>query len=86
MGRPAIPPALAYNSSPPDEGTRHASVAPSGLATVMLVREREASQGVIIGERFCPLCTSMEYHIVKRVLTRRCLPHGKVMMLFRLVP
>jgi hypothetical protein len=28
----------------------------------------------------------MEYHIVKRVLTRQYLPPGKVMMLFRLVP
>jgi hypothetical protein len=28
----------------------------------------------------------MEYHIVKRVLTRQCIPPGKVMMLFRRVP
>jgi hypothetical protein len=32
------------------------------------------------------LYLSIEYHIVKRVLTRRCLPTGKVMMLFRHVP
>jgi hypothetical protein len=57
MGRLAIPPAPAYSSQPPDEGTRHASEAPSGLVMTMLVRGREASRGVVSSERFCPLCT-----------------------------
>jgi hypothetical protein len=47
----------------------------------------EASRGIVIGWRFCPLrYLPMKYRIVKWVLTRRCLPPGKVMMLFRLVP
>jgi hypothetical protein len=53
----------------------------------MFVGEREASQGIVIGWRFCPLWyMSMEYRIVKWILTRRCLPHSKVMMLFRHIP
>jgi hypothetical protein len=30
---------------------------PSDLIVVVLVRGKEASQGIVIGERFCPLCT-----------------------------
>jgi hypothetical protein len=55
------------------------------------------SQRCLLGEAKLPghhywwgvlssLYMSMEYHIVKRVLTRWCLPPGKVMMLFRRVP
>jgi hypothetical protein len=57
MGRLAIPPAPAYSSEPPDEGTRHASEASSGLVAAMHVGGREASRIIVIGERFCPLCT-----------------------------
>jgi hypothetical protein len=54
---------------------------------VMFVGGGEASWGVVISWRFCPLrYMSMEYCIAKWVLTRRCLPPGKVMMLFRHVP
>jgi hypothetical protein len=38
-------------------GTRHAGEVLFGLVTAMLVVGREASRGVIIGERFYPLCT-----------------------------
>jgi hypothetical protein len=41
MGRLAIPPASDYSSKPPDEGTRHAGEAPSGVVAVMLVEERK---------------------------------------------
>jgi hypothetical protein len=57
MGRLAIPPAPTYNSLLPDEGTRHADEASPSLVTAMLVGGKEASRGIIIGERFCPLCT-----------------------------
>jgi hypothetical protein len=52
----------------------------------MFVGGREASWGVVIGWRFCPLrYLPIEYHTVKWVLTRRCLPPDKGMMLFRRV-
>jgi hypothetical protein len=55
--------------------------------SVMFVGGRESSRGFVIGWRFCPLrYLPKKYHIVKWVLTRRCLPPGKVMMLFRRVP
>jgi hypothetical protein len=42
---------------------------------------------IVIGWKFCSLrYLPMEYRIVKWVLTRRCLPLGKVMMLLRRVP
>jgi hypothetical protein len=43
MGRLDIPPATAYSSQPPNEGTRHAGEASSSLVMTMLVRGREAS-------------------------------------------
>jgi hypothetical protein len=50
----------------------------------MFVGGREASWGIVIGWRFCPLqYLPMEYRIVKLVPTRRCLPPGKVIILFR---
>jgi hypothetical protein len=53
----------------------------------IFVGGKEASWGVVIGWRFCPhWYLSMKYRIVKWVLTRQWLPHGKVMMLFRRVP
>jgi hypothetical protein len=53
----------------------------------MFVRGREASRGIVIGWRFSPLrYLSMEYYIAKWVVTRQCIPTGKVMMLFRHVP
>jgi hypothetical protein len=76
MGRLVIPPAPAYGLWLPDEGTRHAGEAPSGLLTA----------SVVIGERFCPLCASPWNIIVKIVLTKQYLPPGKFMMSFRRVP
>jgi hypothetical protein len=53
----------------------------------MFVEGKEASRGIFISWRFCPhWYQSVEYRIVKWVLTRQCLPPGKVMMLFRHLP
>jgi hypothetical protein len=86
MGRLAIPPAPAYSSWSPDEGTRHAGEAPSGLVVVMLVGGREASRGIITGERFYPLCTVRGISHSKKSSYRVVLTPSKVMMLFKRVP
>jgi hypothetical protein len=74
-------------SHPPHEGTRHVGEAPSCLAAAMLVRgERKLPRAPLLVRVLFPLYLSKEYHIVKRVLTMRCLPPGKFIVLFRRVP
>jgi hypothetical protein len=74
----------------PSKGTGFACEVPFDLVAVVVsdvCQGRDASRGVVIGPRFCPLrYLPMEYRIVKWVLTRQCLPPGKVIMLFRRVP
>jgi hypothetical protein len=50
-------------------------------------REEEASRGIVIGWWLCPLLVSIhEISSGKWILTRRCLPPGKVMMLLGMLP
>jgi hypothetical protein len=50
-------------------------------------QEEEASQGIVIGWSLCPfLIPAHEISQGKWILTRQCLPPGKVMMLLGMLP
>jgi hypothetical protein len=68
-------------------GTGPAHGVPPGLVVMVPDREEEASWDIIIGWWLSPLLVPVhEISQDKWILTRRCLPPGKVMILLGVLP